>query len=266
MVLSVPGHAPAAPEPVYTYLTGEWYKGSEPSFYDVETLPGTRILRENYAAIRREVEDFYATRGEEIEANFTPYAYAEKGWRTVNLYSYFLRYHENCAKFPVIDSVVRQIPGMCLAQVAVLEPHTRIKAHFGDTNVLVRSHLGLVVPGTLPEIGIQVGRERQCWKEGDVLAIQIARRHYAWNQTDRHRIVLVVDVFRPEYLARRFAISGNVLAAIATKWAATRLPVLKKVPAPLVRAIHWPLARLFQLRLWLQERFGIGPPPPPHHA
>ena len=258
--------AQVAPEPVFYYVTGEWYKGSQPSFYDVETLPGTQILRENYAAIRQEVEAFYATRGAEIGANFTPYAYAEKGWRTVNLYSYFLRYDENCAKFPAIDSVVRQIPGMCLAQVAVLEPHTRIKAHFGDTNVLIRSHLGLVVPGELPDIGIQVGRERQCWKEGDVLAIQIARRHYAWNQTPHHRIVLVVDTFRPEFMARRFAISGNVLAAIATKWAATKLPALKKMPAPLVRAIHWPLGRLFQLRLWLQHRFGVGPPPPPHHA
>ena len=254
---------PPSPEPVFYYVTPEWYKGHEPRWYDVEKLPGTKLLRENYAAIKAEVEAFYAARGAEIRANFTPYAYAEKGWRTVNLYSYFLRYDDNCAKFPVIDSVVRQIPGMCLAQVAVLEPHTRIKAHFGDTNVLVRSHLGLVVPGDLPEIGFRVGREEKCWKEGDVIALQIAHRHYAWNFTDHHRIVLVVDTFRPEYMDRRFAIAGNVLAAIALKFAATKVPILKKVPGPLVRACHWPLGRLFQFRLWLQRRFGIGSPPPP---
>ncbi len=251
------------PEPVFYYVTPEWYKGREPCFYDVEKLPGTALLRENYAAIRREVEEFHAAHGQEITANFTPYRYSEKGWRTLNLYSYFLRYDENCKKLPVIDSVVRQIPGMCLAQVAVLEPHTRIKAHFGDTNAVVRSHLGLIVPGDLPEMGIRVGREGRCWKEGDVLALQIARRHYAWNRTDHHRIVLVVDTFRPEYFARRFEIAGNVLAAIATKYFATRFPILKRLPRPVVLAIHRSLGKVFRLRLWLQRRFGIGDPPPP---
>ena len=255
-----------APESIFYYITPEWYKGSEPGFYDVEKLPGTKILRENYEAIRKEVVAFYESRGAEIAANFTPYAYEEKGWRTINLYSYFLRYEENCKKFPVVDSVVRQIPGMCLAQIAVLDPHTRIKAHFGDTNVIVRSHLGLVVPGDLPEIGIQVGRERQCWKEGDVLALQIARRHYAWNGTDEHRIVLVVDTFRPEYMDQRFAIAGNVLATIAMKFAATKVPVLKKLPKPVVRAIHRPLGLLFRFRLWVQRTFGIGEPPGSMHA
>jgi len=254
---------PKQPEPVFYYVAPGWYKGSEPCFYDVETLPGTKLLRENYAAIRREVEAYYAEHGHEIGANFTPYRYSEKGWRTVNLYSYFLRYEENCKKFPVIDSVVSRIPGMCLAQVAVLEPRTRIKAHFGDTNAIVRSHLGLVVPGDLPDIGIQVGRERKCWKEGDVLALQIARRHYAWNFTDRTRLVLVVDTFRPEYMDRRYEIAGNVLGAIATKYFATKFPILKKLPRPVVLAIHWPLGKLFRFRLWLQRTFQVGAPPKP---
>lgn len=252
----MPAEAAPSREPVFLYSSRAWYKGREPRFYDVETLPGTKLLRDHYAAIKQEVEAFYAAHGAEMNANFTPYAYREEGWKTVNLYSYFLRYPKNCAKFPVIDSVVRQIPGMCLAQVAVLKPHTRIKAHFGDTNVLVRSHLGLVVPGDLPDLGIQVGRERRCWREGDVLAIQIAHRHYAWNATDRHRIVLVVDTIRPEYFDERYRIASDVLAVIAMKWCATKLPVLKRLPRFAVRAIHWPLGRLFQLRLWLQRTFA----------
>lgn len=263
--LPAPLHARAEqePEPIFYYVVPEWYKGSEPGFYDVEKLPGTKILREHYPEIRREVEAYYAAHGADIQANFTPYRYSEKGWRTVTLYSYFLRYEENCKKFPLIDSIVRQIPGMCLAQVAVLDPKTRIKAHFGDTNVIVRSHLGLIVPGTLPEIGFRVGREEKCWVEGDVLALQIARRHFAWNHTDRRRIVLVVDTFRPEYWDRRHEIAGNVLGAIATKYIATRFPVLKKVPKPLVIVTHRSLGLVFRFRLWLQRRFGIGGPPPP---
>jgi hypothetical protein len=250
------------PEPLFYYLSNEWYKGSEPAFYDVEALPGTKILRENYPTIRKEIVEYYASRGDAIGTNFTPYAYREKGWRTANLYSYFLRYADTCRNFPKTEAIVRQIPGMCLAQVAVLDPHTRIKAHLGDTNALIRSHLGIVVPGTLPEIGIRVGREERAWVEGDVLALQIARRHYAWNQTDHHRIVLVVDVVRPEYMERRYEIASKALAAIAMKFCATKVPRLKRLPRPLVRAIHTVVGWGFRFRLALQREAPVPPVPP----
>jgi len=213
-------------------------------------------LRENYAVIRAEIEAYYKLKGHEIRPNFTPYAYREAGWRTVNLYSYFLRYDSSCRNFPKTDAVVRQIPGMCLAQVAVLEPHTKVKAHFGDTNALVRSHLGIVVPGALPEIGICVGHQKRAWVEGDVLAIQIARRHRAWNDTEHPRIVLVVDVIRPEYMDRRYEVTSKALASIAMKYCATNVPVLKKLPRPVVRVIHVAIASVFRFRLWFQRKLA----------
>ncbi len=240
-------------EALFFNLSNDWYTGSEPAFYDVEQLPATAILRENYQVIRDEIEEYYTSKGHRIGPNFTPYAYRETGWRTVNLYSYFVRYEAKCRDFPKIDSIVRQIPGMCLAQIAVLEPHTKVKAHFGDTNALVRSHLGIVVPGKLPEIGICVGREKRAWGEGEVLALQIARRHRAWNDTDSPRIILVVDVVRPEYLDRRYEIASKALASIAMKFCATRLPILKKLPRPVVRAIHALTSVVFRVRLWLQR-------------
>jgi aspartyl/asparaginyl beta-hydroxylase (cupin superfamily) len=101
-----------------------------------------------------------------------------------------------------------------------------------------------------------VGRERQCWKEGDVLAIQIARRHYAWNYTDKPRLVLVVDVVRPEFMERRYEVASKALAAIGMKFFATKWPVLKKLPAPLTRLIHAAGALVFRARIWLQDVLG----------
>lgn len=244
-------------EPVFYYVTRDWYKGSLPVFYDAATLPGTRILEDNWEVIKREVEEFYAAHAAELRPNFTPYAYEERGWKTINLYSYFLRYSRHCALLPRTDEIVRRIPGMSMAQVAVIEPNTRLKAHFGDTNVVIRSHLGLRVPGTLPELGMRVRRQRVTWEEGKVFAFNIAHRHYAWNLTDRPRIALIVDVFRDEYRDRRYAIAGNALASIVTKALATRFPVLKKVPAPLAHAIHRPLGVGFRALLFLQRRFNF---------
>lgn len=249
----VPPATRGAAKSVFCYVTRGWYKGTSPVFFDPAQLPGTKLLEENWPVIKEEIEAYYAAHSDRFEPNFTPYAYKEKGWRTINLYSYFLKYSRNCEKLPRTDEIVSRIPGMSMCQVAVIDPHTRIKAHFGDTDAIIRSHLGIRVPGKLPELGLRVRRQRVTWEEGKVFAFCIAHRHYAWNDTDEPRIALVVDTFKDEYMSRRYAIAGNTLAAIVTKAIATRFPITKKTPAFLVHALHRPLGLFFRLALFLQR-------------
>jgi len=245
-----------ASEPLWFYVDGSWYKGSLPWFPDASELPGTRILKEHWKEIRDEVEAAWQGDPETFRENFTPYAWREPGWKTVNLYSYFLRSRASCARFPKTAAIVERIPNMCLAQIAVLQPGTTLKAHFGDTNAVVRSHLGLIVPGGLPELGLRVARETRTWHEGEVFAITIAHRHKAWNHTDRPRVALVVDVIRDEYVGQRYTIAAKALAAIAMKWCATKAPRLKRLPRPWVRAIHAALWPIFRVRLAVQRATG----------
>jgi aspartyl/asparaginyl beta-hydroxylase (cupin superfamily) len=247
-----------AGEPVAYYVSRDWPKCRQPHYFDPAQFPGTKLLEENFEKIRAEILALYGQKPESFQPNFTPYAYAEEGWRTMNLYSYFLRYPGNCARLPVLDSIVRQIPGMSMAQVAVLRPRTRIKAHYGDTNGLVRSHLGILVPASLPDLGIRIHNEDHGWEEGKVFCICIAHRHYAWNHTDHHRIVLVVDVVRPDLFDRRYEVASNALAVITMKFFATRFPRLKRIPRPLARIIQALFAGAFRTRLWAQRRLAVG--------
>lgn len=247
----------AAPEPVWYYIRNEWYKGRQPWFFDTSQLPGAKVLEENFEVVRDEILAFYEGSRERFQPNFTPYAYREEGWKTVNLFSYFLEYAKHTSALPKTTAIVKSIPGMCLAQIAVLEPRTRLKAHMGDCNALARMHLGIVVPGRYPELAMKVGREARCWEEGKVFAISIAHRHTAWNMSDRHRIVLIVDTILPEYHDRRYAIAGKALAVIAMKYCATRFPRLKKLPWPATRAIHETLGVAFRVRIWLQRTLGL---------
>lgn len=244
--------AQPAPEPLAFYISRKWPKTTQAPYPDVSEDPGAALLEENFDAIRSEVLQFFGENPEAFQANFTPYAYKEQGWRTINLYSYFLRNRENCARLPITDSIVRQIPDMSMAQVAVLNPQTRVKAHFGDTNGVLRMHMGIVVPAGLPNVGIRMQREDHPWEEGKVFAISISHRHFAWNDTDHHRIVLVVDRVRPEYSEQRFAVAANALAVIAMKYAATRLPAFKDLPSPLTTFIRSCLALAFRMRIALQ--------------
>ena len=237
----------------FYYLLDGWYKGGAPNFYDPDDYPGTKILKDNYAIIKEEIEAYYRDHRAEFKINFTPYSYEQSGWKTINLYSYFLKYPKNCRRFPKTDAIVNKIPGMCLAQVAVLEPGTKITPHFGDTNAIVRSHLGITIPGDLPELGLRIRAEERCWKEGEALSFCIVNRHCAWNLTDQHRIILMVDAFLPAYFERRYEIAGNTLAAMAMKLLATKMTVLKHVPRSFVRVLHPMIGWVFRTYLFFQR-------------
>ena len=195
-------------EPIYFYLTGNWYKGKMPNFYDVSEFESTKILEKNYSLIKDEITHFYDTDKESLRPNFTPYKYIEEGWRTINLRAFMLKYPDNMRKFPVIESIVSQIPHVVTVQVAVLSPQTRVKAHFGDTNAIIRNHLGVIIPGEYPDLGFRNGSKEKCWEEGKVLAICIAHRHYVWNYTNKKRIILLVDTIHPDYLRYKYFICG----------------------------------------------------------
>ncbi len=246
------------PEPLYFYLTGNWYTGKMPNFFDVSNMESTKILESNYERIKAEVLDFYEKDSESLQPNFTPYKYKEEGWRTINLYAVMLKYPEVIKKFPVIDEVARSIPNMVTAQVAVLNPHTRVKAHFGDSNAIIRSHLGIVVPGKYPDLGFRNGSKEKCWEEGKVLAICIAHRHYVWNNTDHKRIILLLDTINPDYVDKKLYICGGVLAAATLKTITTKFPFTKKTPAFLVRLLHQPITWAFMAILYMQNNMNFN--------
>lgn len=245
-------------EPLYFYLTGNWYKGKMPNFYDVAEFESTKILEGNFNIIKEEILRFYESDSDSLKPNFTPYRYKEEGWRTINLRGFMLKYPKNIKKFPVIESIVNQIPHVVTVQVAVLNPHTRVKAHFGDSNAIIRNHLGVVIPGVYPQLGFRNGTKEKCWEEGKVLAICIAHRHYVWNYTDQKRIILLVDTIHPDYVNKKYFICAGLLAASALKLIATNLPITKKTPHWLVRTFHKIVSAIFIVVLLFQEKLGVN--------
>ncbi|MCZ2393654.1 MAG: aspartyl/asparaginyl beta-hydroxylase domain-containing protein [Chitinophagales bacterium] len=250
--------AESIPENIYFYLTGNWYKGKKPHFYDVSELPSTQILEDNYEVIKEEILNFYDKSSDKIVTNYTPYTYREEGWRTLNLIANMLKQPQYDNDFPNLLKAIAQIPDVITVQISVLMPHTRIKPHFGDTDGIIRSHLGIVVPGQYPELGFRVRRTDKCWEEGKVLALCIAHRHFVWNKTDRKRIVLLIDTIHPDYKEKKIYISAGLLSAALMKAIVTKFPILKKIPKPIVRLLHKMIIIPFYIIIWLQEKFNIN--------
>lgn len=247
-------------DPYYWTRGAGFYDGKYPPWFPDDVNPAKAILERNYEAIRAEVLDFFEHRADRLRVNWLQWGYSIEGWRTLDLYSYGMRTPENCAHFPFLESVAKQVPGMMLVQVSVLQPHTRIRPHISETSALIRSHLPLLIPAPLPEVGIRVGAETRGWEEGKVIALNIAHRHEAWNLTDQPRIVVMVDCIHPDFADRQHEVEANALALSAMKGFASAYPRFKDVPDAVVHGTQAALAAAIRVVLWIQRTTGIALP------
>lgn len=77
-----------------------------------------------------------------------------------------------------------------------LKPGARIPPHNGMLNTRLICHLPLIVP---PNCGaLRVGNTTRPWVEGEAFVFDDSVEHEAWNDSDRERVVLLFDVWRPE--------------------------------------------------------------------
>lgn len=72
-------------------------------------------------------------------------------------------------------------------------------------------HLPLIVPG---QCALRVGNETRAWREGELLIFDDSIEHEAWNSSQEPRIVLILDVWRPELTAKERDLVAAMLAAI----------------------------------------------------
>ena len=81
---------------------------------------------------------------------------------------------------------------------SVLEPNSRIAPHTGIINARLIAHFPLIVP---EDCGFRVGGEERRWEPGKALIFDDMTVHEAWNDSDRIRVVLIADLWRPELTA-----------------------------------------------------------------
>jgi aspartyl/asparaginyl beta-hydroxylase (cupin superfamily) len=78
---------------------------------------------------------------------------------------------------------------------SLLRPRTRIPPHHGFINARLICHLPLLVPG---ECGLRVGNDSRAVVAGKAWAFDDSIEHEAWNDSERPRVILLFDVWRPE--------------------------------------------------------------------
>lgn len=240
--------------------SGGRYTGPEPSWFDPSEFDWVPALEANWTTIRDEV--LALARNAEPDPYFVhALVFPPRAWRAKALMFWGWPMPAHIAACPRTMQLLDQIPGLVGASLSVLEGGANINPHQGDTNATIRVHLPLSVPAGLPDCGFQVGSEARPWIEGRAMLFLDARTHFAWNQTDTRRDVLIVDILRPGFAARRDHICATVLASLLMHGLAQRAPWIDRLPI-VGRALHLLARCALRLALPIRRRLGWQPPRP----
>ena len=199
------------PIPARTFKKGDinekFYRAaggeSRQVFYDIDkTYPSLRVLDENYAVIRQELEGVLGKpipRYHEIartEKYISGTVDPDKAWKVFMLRSMLGKPEANQARCPQTTALLKKIPGIYQAFFSILDPGKSIPAHAGDYLGYLRYHLGLRVPENNPP-SMRVRDQYHTWEEGKSILFDDSWEHEVYNKSDGLRAVLIVDFFRP---------------------------------------------------------------------
>ena len=201
-------------EPWYNFSGGR-YMGGQPFFYERQDLPWTKVIEDNWQVIRDEVLGLMLEKPQNLRPYFInkSMSFPPKRWKTMGIYFWKFVIRENYKKCPETVRILKTIPGLTSFSLSVLEAGSNINPHQGDTDAIIRCHVGIDIPGHLPDCGFQVGKEIRPWENGITLPFCDAHTHTAWNNTDRKRIILILDVMRSEFVKKENGICAHVLAS-----------------------------------------------------
>lgn len=214
----------------YSY-SGYKYPGALPAYYDISGISQLQEIGENLLAVHQETTQFILAHGQALPAYFNTSIVEGKGtWNVLHLLSWGKTNTGACDALPVTYSTFSKMPGVLSLGIAALSGNTEVRPHIGDTNAIIRCHLGLIIPSALPSCGIEVNEQQRSWEAGRWLAFCDAHEHKAWNYTEHKRYVLIVDILRDEFISQKADICRNVLSYHKLQATLLKYPWMHRLP------------------------------------
>ena len=181
-------------------------------FLDPELQPWAARLRDAFPVIRDEAlralaedqaafGDFVQLKGKARMEDFVAGSSPAPAWEAFFFYRRGQRFDENHLRCPCTSEVLESIelcriadqtPEICFS---LLKAGSHILPHFGVSNTRAVMHLPLVVP---PDCALHVlGEPEHHWREGELMMFDDTYEHEAWNRSDQHRLILLMDCWNP---------------------------------------------------------------------
>jgi len=204
-------------------------------FYDREALPWLDKVEAATADIRAELIEVMRE-----DSAFKPYVEhnparprkeqaaltGNPDWSAFYLLKFSEIVTENAARCPRTMRVMADVPlgGVKNRSPSVLfsllRPGARIPPHSGLDNTRLICHLPLLVP---PGCGFRVGNDTRVPVEGKAWVFDDTIEHEAWNRSDRPRVILLFETWRPELTDEERALVAAMFNAI-DEYSGEKLP------------------------------------------
>lgn len=237
------------------FLKEKQYTGIHPNFFNPSEFAWVNELESNYNVIINEVAGLIYGK-EEMPPNLNPpYLSSPEAWRNFYFMNFRWYNHKNCIKYPKTFAILQSVPNISFAGITVLEPHSKVLPHIGETNAIIRCHLGLKIPGKYLDCGIQVNNESRGYQEGKLLMFSDAHFHSTWNNTNERRFVLILDIVQPQFAHKSNWVCANSLAALTIKYIDEKTSVIEKLPDYMLSVARFLLSIVWYLYLPIQKRF-----------
>ena len=183
------------------------------AFYEREVFAWVPSIEAQVGPIKAELEALLRSQAEEFEpyvaadadrsGGTAPNAHlaGDASWSAYHLLKGGEPVEGHAEHFPETLAALRHAPlpriaGRApMALFSLLKPGAHIRPHHGLFNFRLICHLPLIVP---PDCTLRVGNQQREWREGQLLIFDDSMEHEAWNRSDRQRIILLFEVWRPE--------------------------------------------------------------------
>jgi len=198
----------------YSFL-GKRPEENQIGFYNTNKFAWVKTIESSASEIKEEIIRYVDEDSKRMIPYFNKDLVSKTSvWKTSAFRFWNWNFKKNQKSCPKTMQVLEQIPNLISASVSILEPNSEIHPHRGDTNAIMRGHLPILVPEEKTSLGFKVGDDQVVWEEGKLLLFNDAAYHNAWNLSSSQRIVLIIDVIRPEFVSRKYNICSNVLGSL----------------------------------------------------
>lgn len=209
-------------------------------------------IQQNWQVIRDEAMQLFQQGTFQKTNSPESAAYYDIGFRTFYKYGWSKFYltwyghtHASALRYcPKTVEILKSIPSINGAMFSMLPPGSQLTRHLDPVACSLRYHLGLQTPNQ-DACFLNVDGQPKSWRDGEAFIFDETYLHFAKNNTDQYRVILMCDVERPLHLIGKIVnflykgitrltvvpnMEGDKRGLVSTIFA-TMSPILKKSKA-----------------------------------
>ncbi len=188
---------------------------SKGGWLEVDSYPQLKMLitslEQNATAIKKEIVELIEIKDQAVNP-YQHYLKTQNNWKALYLFKDGQKTAYQ-SKVPsaskILDSELRDwLCPLLEMHFSILEPGAKIAPHCDLWNFTINLHLAIEIPN---DCGIRVENETRNWEEGKCLLFDYSYQHEAWNNSEKNRICLLIDIWHPDLsIPERLALTSFI--------------------------------------------------------